>query len=42
MVDAILGGSRVSTTALVVEYEVEKEPWPQPGQRWVVVSADDF
>ena len=41
LVDAILNGRKVSTTGLALEYEVEDEPLPQPGQRFAVVDSSD-
>ena len=39
LVDAILTGRKVSTTGLALAYAVEREPLPQPGQRFVVVDS---
>jgi uncharacterized protein YhfF len=39
LVGAILDGHKVSTTALVIEYETEQEPLPQPGRRSVVIDS---
>jgi uncharacterized protein YhfF len=41
LVDAIVNGRKVSTTGLALEYEVEREPLPQPGQRFVVVDSNN-
>jgi len=39
LVEAILNGHKVSTTALALAYEVENEPLPRLGQRFVVVDS---
>jgi len=39
LVAAILDGSKVSTTALAIEYEIENEPLPPLGQRSVVIDS---
>lgn len=41
LVAAILDGSKTSTTGLVADYEHEREPLPQAGEREVVVDSDD-
>lgn len=41
LVAAILSGAKTSTSSLLVEYEHENEPLPQPGERSVVVDSDD-
>ncbi|MDX6513986.1 MAG: hypothetical protein QOE36_3490 [Gaiellaceae bacterium] len=41
LVAAILRGEKTSTTGLLVEYELEGEPLPEPGDRSVVVDSDD-
>ncbi|MEN8653042.1 ASCH domain-containing protein [Streptomyces sp. 21So2-11] len=40
LVAATLSGEKVSTTGLLVEYEVEKEELPPVGERSVVVDSD--
>ncbi|MER5574416.1 ASCH domain-containing protein [Streptomyces massasporeus] len=40
LVAAILGGSKTSTTGLVVDYEHEGDPLPEAGDRSVVVDSD--
>lgn len=39
LVGAILDGSKTSTTCTLVEFEVESEELPQPGQREVVIDS---
>ena len=39
LVAAILDGTKTSTSALVLEYEREGDPLPQPGERSVVVDS---
>jgi uncharacterized protein YhfF len=39
LVGAILDGSKVSTTGLAVEYELEDEPMPMVGQRSLVIDS---
>lgn len=39
LVGAILAGAKVSTTSLLIEYEQENEPLPQPGQRQAVIDS---
>ncbi|MGH3453153.1 MAG: ASCH domain-containing protein [Nocardioidaceae bacterium] len=41
LVEAILDGRKTSTTGLVAEYEVEREPLPREGERSVVVDSSD-
>ena len=41
LVTAILAGTKTSTSALVLEYEREGDPLPQPGERSVVVDSAD-
>ncbi|MCZ2850258.1 ASCH domain-containing protein [Modestobacter sp. VKM Ac-2978] len=41
LVAASLDGSKTSTTALALGYEVEEEPLPQVGDRSVLVDSDD-
>ncbi len=40
LVAAILGGSKISTTGLVVDYGHEGDPLPEVGDRSVVVDSD--
>ncbi|HET6859364.1 MAG TPA: ASCH domain-containing protein [Streptomyces sp.] len=40
LVAAVLSGEKVSTTGLLVEYELEKEELPPVGERSVVVDSD--
>lgn len=37
---AILSGAKTSTTGLVVDYQVENEPFPVVGRRQAVVDSD--
>jgi uncharacterized protein YhfF len=39
LVAAILDGTKTTTTGLVVDYELEGSPLPQPGQRQAVVDS---
>jgi uncharacterized protein YhfF len=39
LVAAILDGSKTTTTGLMADYEHEREPLPQPGQREAVVDS---
>lgn len=39
LVAAILDGSKTSTTCTLIEFEVENEELPQPGQREVVIDS---
>lgn len=39
LVAAILDGTKTSTSALVIEYEREGDPLPQPGERSVVIDS---
>ena len=39
LVAAILDGTKTTTTGLVGDYEVEGEPLPCPGDRWVVIDS---
>jgi len=41
LVAAILAGEKTSTTSLLIEYEHDDEPFPEVGQRSVVVDSDD-
>jgi uncharacterized protein YhfF len=39
LVEAILDGRKTSTSSLLLEYELESEPLPEPGERSVVVDS---
>src|SRR5579862_7366148 len=39
LVAAILDGSKTTTTSLLVEYEDEGEPLPEPGGRYAVADS---
>ena len=39
LVEAVREGHKVSTTALALEYEIEREPLPETGQRFAVVDS---
>lgn len=39
LVAAILDGSKTSTTCTLIEFEVERQELPQPGQREVVIDS---
>lgn len=41
LVAAILSGTKTSTTGLLIDYEVDKEPLPRVGERGVVVDSED-
>lgn len=41
LVAAVLSGTKTTTTGLVAEYEVEGEPFPEPGQRTVMLDSDE-
>jgi len=40
LVAAILAGEKTSTTALVLDYERDREPLPEVGQHYAVVDSD--
>jgi uncharacterized protein YhfF len=40
LVEAVLNGSKTSTTGLVADYEHENEPLPEPGERAVVIDSE--
>ena len=40
LVAAILDGSKTAATSLLIQYEHEGEPLPEPGERSVVVDSD--
>ena len=39
LVAAILSGAKTTTSGLLIGYERDREPLPQPGDRWVVVDS---
>ena len=39
LVAAILSGAKTTTSGLLVGYERDGEPLPQPGDRWVVIDS---
>ena len=41
LVAAILSGAKTSTSGLLLEYELEKEPLPRAGQVFAVVDSED-
>ncbi len=41
LVAAILRGEKTATAGLVVDYERDGDPIPQPGERYLVVDNDD-
>ena len=41
LVSAVLAGQKVPTTSLRREYELERNPLPEPGQRSVVVDSEN-
>ncbi|MDQ8703029.1 ASCH domain-containing protein [Streptomyces sp. LHD-70] len=41
LVAAVLAGEKTSTTGLLVEYELEGEPLPRPGNRYALIDSDD-
>ncbi len=41
LVAAILRGGKTATAGLVVDYERDGDPIPQPGERYLVVDNDD-
>ncbi|MEU3747645.1 MULTISPECIES: ASCH domain-containing protein [Streptomyces] len=40
LVAAVLAGEKVSTTGLLVEYEIENEELPEPGERSALIDSD--
>ncbi len=40
LVDAILRGEKVTTTGLAAGYALEREPLPEPGQRFAVLDSN--
>ncbi len=40
LVAAILAGEKTATTSLLVDYEVDGDALPQPGERAVIVDSD--
>ncbi|HWH06506.1 MAG TPA: ASCH domain-containing protein [Gaiellaceae bacterium] len=41
LVAAVLRGEKTATAGLVVDYEREGEPLPEPGRRYLLVDNDD-
>jgi uncharacterized protein YhfF len=41
LVNAVLGGQKVSTTSLWREYELDGSPLPEPGERSVVIDSNN-
>jgi uncharacterized protein YhfF len=41
LVTAILEGRKMTTTSLVLEYEIERQPLPHEGQHSVVVDSNE-
>jgi uncharacterized protein YhfF len=39
LVGAILSGAKTTTSGLLVGYEHDREPLPEPGDRWVVIDS---
>jgi uncharacterized protein YhfF len=39
LVAAILSGAKTTTSGLLIGYERDGEPLPQPGDRWVVIDS---
>jgi uncharacterized protein YhfF len=39
LVAAIASGAKTTTSALLIEYERDREPLPSPGDRWVVIDS---
>ena len=39
LVAAILSGAKTTTSGLLIDYERDGEPLPQPGDRWVVIDS---
>jgi uncharacterized protein YhfF len=39
LVAAILSGAKTTTSALLIGYELDHEPLPSPGDRWVVIDS---
>ncbi|MEV6523760.1 ASCH domain-containing protein [Longispora sp. NPDC051575] len=40
LVAAVLSGAKTTTSGLVVDYETEGDPLPEPGERSVVIDSD--
>ncbi|WP_412540536.1 ASCH domain-containing protein [Longispora sp. K20-0274] len=40
LVAAVLSGAKTSTSGLVIDYETEGSPLPEPGERAVVIDSD--
>jgi uncharacterized protein YhfF len=41
LVEAIVSGRKTTTTGLAMAYQVEHEPLPEPGQRFLVVDSSN-
>ncbi|MDX6764756.1 ASCH domain-containing protein [Streptomyces sp. F8] len=41
LVAAVLSGAKTTTTGLLAEYEVEREPLPEPGERSLLVDSGE-
>jgi uncharacterized protein YhfF len=41
LVSAVLSGHKVATTSLLLEYELDGEPLPMPGQHSIVVDSSN-
>lgn len=39
LVGAILSGAKTTTSGLLIDYEHDGEPLPEPGDRWVVIDS---
>jgi uncharacterized protein YhfF len=39
LVGAILSGAKTTTSGLLIDYEHNGEPLPEPGDRWVVIDS---
>ncbi|MGY0233209.1 ASCH domain-containing protein [Longispora urticae] len=40
LVAAVLSGAKTTTSGLVIDYETEGDPLPEPGERSVVIDSD--
>jgi uncharacterized protein YhfF len=41
LVDAILTAEKTATTGLLVEWELDSEPLPRPGERFLIVDSSE-
>jgi uncharacterized protein YhfF len=39
LVGAIIAGAKTTTSGLLIDYERDGEPLPEPGDRWVVIDS---